>query len=160
MMRKALESTALLLSFIGNIRISFLPTTPLLSMAPNILLLIHAKNTSVTSLLYQEKGDTEDLKNYRPISVINADLNILTKALTNRLRQVLPLLIHFTPTAVDGRKIDNTRHMLRDLIQLSNNENLDSAFIFLDQEKAFDRVNHDFLYKTMHAFGIGATLIS
>ena len=67
---------------------------------------IHAKNTSVTSLLYKEKGDTEDLKNYRPISLINVDLKILTKALTNRLRQVLPSLIHFTQTAVDGRKID------------------------------------------------------
>ena len=49
--------------------------------------------------------------------------------------------------------------MLRDLIQLANNENLDTAFIFLDQEKAFDSVNHD-LYKTMHVFGIGATFIS
>ena len=120
----------------------------------------HAKNTSVTSLLYKVKGDTEDLKNYLPISLINVDLTILTKALTNRLRQVLPSLIHFTQTAVDGRKIDNTRHMQRDLIQLSNNENLDSAFIFLDHEKAFDRVNHDILYKTMHAFGIGATFVN
>ena len=37
---------------------------------------------------------------------------------------------------------------------------MDSAFIFLDQEKAFDRVNHDILYKTMHAFGMGATFIN
>ena len=50
--------------------------------------------------------------------------------------------------------------MLRDLIQLSNNENLDLAFIFLDQEKAFDCMNHDFLYKTMHAFGRGATFVN
>ena len=46
----------------------------------------HAKNTSVTTLLYKEKGDTEDLKNYRPISLIHVDLKILTNALTNRLR--------------------------------------------------------------------------
>ena len=31
--------------------------------------------------------------------------------------------------------------------------------IFLDQEKAFDRVNHNFLYKTMRAFGIGEIFI-
>ena len=117
------------------------------------------KNTSVTALLYKEKGDTDDLKNYRPISLINVDLKILTKALTNRLKKVLPSLIHFTQTAVDGRKIDNTIHMLRDFIQLANNENLASAFIFLDQEKAFDRVNHEFLYKTMKAFGIGPAFI-
>ena len=113
------------------------------------------KNTSVTALLYKEKGDTDDLKNYRPISLINVDLKILTKTLTNRLKTVLPSIIHFTQTAVDGRRIDNTVHMLRDFVQLANTENLESAFIFLDQEKAFDRVNHAFLYKTMHAFGIG-----
>ena len=112
------------------------------------------KNTSVTALLYQEKGDTDDLKNYRPISLINVDLKILTKTLTNRLKKVLPSLIHFTQTAMDGRKIDNTIHML-----LANNENLASAFIFLDQEKAFDRLNHEFLYKTMKAFGIGPAFI-
>ena len=117
------------------------------------------KNTSVTAILYKEKGDTDDLKNYRPISLINVDLKIVTKALTNRLKKVLPSLIHFTQTAVDGRKIDNTIHMLRDSIKLANNENLASAFIFLDQEKAFDRVNHEFLYKTMKAFGIGPAFI-
>ena len=117
------------------------------------------KNTSVTALLYKEKGDTDDLKNYRPISLINVDLKILTKTLTNRLKTVLPSIIHFTQTAVDGRRIDNTVHMLRDFVQLANTENLESAFIFLDQEKAFDRVNHAFLYKTMRAFGIGPVFI-
>ena len=119
----------------------------------------HSKNTSITSILYKEKGDTDDLKNYRPISLINVDLKILTKALTSRLKKVLPSVIHYTHTAVDGRKIDNTAHMLRDLIQLANIEDLPSAFIFLDQEKAFDRVNHEFLYKTMKAFGIGPAFI-
>ena len=87
------------------------------------------------------------------------DLKILTKTLTNRLKTVLPSIIHFTQTAVDGRRIDNTVHMLRDFVQLANTENLESAFIFLDQEKAFDRVNHAFLYKTMRAFGIGPVFI-
>ena len=54
-----------------------------------------------------------------------------------------------------GRRIDHTVHLLRDLIQLANDEDDQVAFIFLDQEKAFDRVNHNFLYKTMSAFGIG-----
>ena len=49
--------------------------------------------------------------------------------------------------------------MLIDLIELAKKENLDAAFIFLDQEKAFDRVDHDFLYRTMSAFGIGDTFI-
>ena len=58
-----------------------------------------------------------------------------------------------------GRKIGETVHLIRDLIQLANDENDTVAFIFLDQETAFDRVNHNFLYKTMGAFGFGQGFI-
>ena len=116
-------------------------------------------NTSVTTLLYKDKGDIENLQYYRPLSLINTDIKLLSKALTNRLKQVLPTIIHKSQSAVDGRRIDNTVHLLRDLIDLANKENLEAAFIFLDQEKAFDRVDHQFLYKTMNAFGIGNNFI-
>ena len=113
------------------------------------------RNTSVTTLVFKHKGHVYELDNYRPIALINVDIKILTKALSNRLRPVLDKIIHHSQTAVDNRKIDYTVHMLRDLIDLINKENSEGALIFLDQEKAFDRVDHDFLYSTMAAFGIG-----
>ena len=116
-------------------------------------------NTSVTTLIYKDKGSADDLINYRPISLINTDLKILSKALTTRLKPILPHIIHKSQTAVDGRRIDHNLHLVRDLIDLSNTENLDAAFIFLDQEKAFDRVDHQFLYRTLQAFGFGDTFI-
>jgi len=87
-------------------------------------------------------------------------LKILTKALANRLKFVLPDIIHRTQTNVHGRKIDYTIHMLRDLIQLAENENLSAGFIFLDQEKAFDRVNHKFLFRVMKQYNIGDAFIN
>ena len=89
------------------------------------------------------------LTNYRPISLINADVKIITKVLAERLKYVLPSIIHPTQTAVYGRKIDQNIHLVRDLIDLANRDDDTAAFIFLDQEKAFDRVNHEFLFKTM-----------
>ena len=118
-----------------------------------------AKNTSVIKLVYKKKGEIFLLINYRPISLINVDVKILTKTLANRLKYILPTIIHKSQTAVFGRKIDETVHLIRDLIEMANKEDDQAAFIFLDQEKAFDRVNHDFLFKTMRAFGFGEGFI-
>ena len=49
--------------------------------------------------------------------------------------------------------------LIRDLIDLINKDDSEGALIFLDQEKAFDRVEHDFLFKTMAAFGFGDAFI-
>ena len=117
------------------------------------------RNMGITKLIYKDKGDPKDLANYRPISLLNCDLKILTKTLATRLKSVLPDIIHRTQTAVPGRKIDYTIHMLRDLIQLANDENLSAGFIFLDQEKAFDRVNHQFLFRVMKQYNIGDVFI-
>ena len=51
-------------------------------------------------------------------------------------------------------------HMIKDLVEDQiNKDDLEAALIFLDQEKAFDRVEHDFLFKTMAAFGFGSNFI-
>ena len=117
------------------------------------------QNTSVTILIYKHKGETYILDNYRPISLINVDLNFLAKALANRLKTILPTIIHQSQTAIDGRRIDYTIHMLRDLIDLTEKEDDEAAFIFLDQLKAFDMVDHDLLFKTMDTFGFGNEFI-
>ena len=74
------------------------------------------KNMSVTTLIYKDKGDRDNLNNYRPISLINTDVKIITKALANRLKYVLPSIIHPSQTAIHDRRIDYTIHMMRDLI--------------------------------------------
>ena len=50
--------------------------------------------------------------------------------------------------------------MIRDLTDLVDMDDSEGAFIFLDQEKAYDRVDHDFLYKILEKFGIGPVFIN
>ena len=48
---------------------------------------------------------------------------------------------------------------MRDVIDKSNTENTPLAILSLDQAAAFDRVKHDYLFKTMAAFGVGEAFI-
>ena len=118
-----------------------------------------SKNSSVTSLIYKDRGESYLLSNYRPIALMNVDVKILTKLLSMRLLVVLPSIIHETQTAVYGRRIDNNVNLVRDLIDLANKDGEDAALLFLDQEKAFDRVNHGVLFRTMERFGFGTGFI-
>ena len=91
--------------------------------------------------------------------MINEDIKIISKVLAERLKYALSSIVQSTQTAVYGRKIDQNIHLVRDLIEISIRDNDIAAFIFLNQEKAFDRVNHEFLFEIMQAFGIGKTFI-
>ena len=93
---------------------------------------IPTRNTSITTLIYKEKGEIDDLKNYRPISLINNDIKILSKVLANRLNKVIPSIIQNTQTAIIGRKIDNTIHLVRDIIDFTNKNDMEGTLIFLD----------------------------
>ena len=106
-----------------------------------------------------KKGDRIRIKNYRPITLLNVDLKIITKALSVRLNTVISKLIHVNQTCVSGRKIDNNIHIVQNLIDLINEEDGEAAFIFLDQEKAFDRMDHSFIFKTLKKFGFGENFI-
>ena len=109
----------------------------------------------VISLLFK-KGDRTQLQNWRPITLLNTDYKILTKALVNRLKHTLPFLIHTDQTGcIPGRTInDNLRH-IQDTITYANEMNIPLALLSVDQLKAFDRVSHTFLFKTLAKFGFG-----
>ena len=119
----------------------------------------NSRNTSITTIFYKEKGETFLLSNYRPISLINTDIKIISKILANRLKVVLPTILNPLQTGIPGRHIDQTIHLLRDIIDISNEEDLETALLFIDQEKAFDRVNHEYLFKTLKAYGFGNNYI-
>ena len=111
--------------------------------------------------LLPKQGDNSLLKNWRPISLLCSDYKIFTKALSLRLKQVLQDIIHVDQSyTVPGRQIFDNIHLIRDCIHFHNDMNLPLGILSLDQEKAFDRVSHHYLFQTLHAFGFGENFIN
>ena len=114
-----------------------------------------SQRRGVISLLFK-KGDWTKLQNWRPITLLNTDYKILTKALSNRLKNTLSSIIHTDQTAcIPGRTINDNLRLIQDAIAYANETNTPLALISVDQLKAFDRVSHDFLFKTLDKFGFG-----
>ena len=103
-----------------------------------------------------KKGDCKNLKNWRPISLLNVDYKICSKVLSLRLSRVLEFIVDPDQTcSVPGRKITSNLHILGDVLDHIDRTNETGILISLDQEKAFDRVNRTFLLNLLSRFGFG-----
>ena len=112
------------------------------------------------TLLCKDKEKCSDLKNWRPISLLNTDVKILSKILCNRLKQVITTIVNKDQTCgIPGRSILDNLHLLRNTLDYVKQKDLKLILLSLDFRKAFDNVSHDFLFKTLSNFGFGPDFI-
>ena len=108
-----------------------------------------------------KKDDLTEIKNWRPISLLNCDYKILSKSTAIRLKASLHHIISPEQTcSVPNRQFFSNLYYFRDLIQYSNNKKIQSFILNFDQEKAFDKVDINFLLKTLKKFNFGDNFIS
>ena len=109
---------------------------------------------SYITLICKDETRADEMKCYRPISLLNIDYKVISKAITNRLGRDLPKIIGIDQTcSVKGRSIFDNLHLIRNVMDYVDQKNLTASFICLDQEKAFDRVSRSYMFDTLRAFG-------
>ena len=103
-----------------------------------------------------EKGGKhfgEGLDDYRPIILLNTELKILVRVLANRLQLVISDLIGPEQTFdVKGRSIQDNLLLICEVLE-GIEDGTEDALIRLDQSKAFDRVDHQFLAFVLETAG-------
>ena len=111
--------------------------------------------------LIEKKGnDKRFLKNWRPISLINIDAKIATKFLAFRIRNVLSSLIHSDQTAyVKGRYIGESVRLIDDILEYTESNDIEVLLFSADFEKAFDSIDHCFMFSVLESFGLGLEVL-
>ena len=106
-------------------------------------------STAITKLIYK-KGDRADLKNWRPISLLNTDYKILSKIINNKFKIILQKIISKNQKCgVENRTIDQVIYNIQSAIDSAKQLNKDLSLICIDYEKAFRQSRSLFLKKSI-----------
>ena len=75
-------------------------------------------------------------------------------------KNVTPHLVNCDQTAyVKGRNIGESIRLIDDLMSYAEQENLDGLIFSADIEKAFDSVDHNFVFASLEKYGFGPDFI-
>ena len=79
------------------------------------------------------------IKNWRPLTLINCDYKIASKAIASRIKTFLPKLISDDQTGfLKGRCISENIRLLDIVIKYTEGRKIPGLLLFIDFEKAFD----------------------
>ena len=119
-----------------------------------------SQKQAIIKLLEKNDKDKRYIENWRPISLLNVDTKIISKALANRLKAVLPDIISHDQTAyVKGRFIGESTRLISDILEITDLHNIGGYILTADIEKAFDSMDHTFLIAALNKFGFGKYFI-
>lgn len=114
----------------------------------------------ILSLIPKKDRDNCYIKNWRPITLLNTDYKILSKAIANRVQKYLSKLISLDQTGfMKDRNISTNIRKIIDIDEYCRNESIEAILLSVDAEKCFDKVETRYIDRIMDYFNFGPNLI-
>ena len=110
-------------------------------------------------LIPKGDGPLHDIRKWR--TLLNVVYKILAKTIARRLQLFLPQLIHDSQTGfVQERSIFDNIFLFWEMVATTEQQQQNLAILFLDFEKAYDRVDWDFMEGTLLHMGFSMQWIT
>ena len=102
-----------------------------------------SQRQAIIKLIEKKDRDKRYIKNWRPISLLNVDTRVISKALSERLKNVLSSLMSTQQTAyIKNRSIGEAGRLISDIVNICDRNNNGALLVTIDIEKAFDSLDH------------------
>ena len=118
------------------------------------------KESRVT--LIHKGGSAHELKNYRPIAIVNIVCKLCMIIIRNRMNEWVEssrLLGDVQGGFRRGRRTEDNLFMLERMMEMNKVRGEQFFIAFVDMEKAYDRVNRKKLFEVMRGYGISEYLV-
>jgi len=111
--------------------------------------------------LIPKVGEATNMKQFRPIGLLNCSFQIFSKLLTLRLTSVVQRIVAPTQSAfIKGRYILESVVVAHELVHSVHQSGEPGIILKLDYEKAYDRVSWSFLFDMLEARGFDPVWIN
>ena len=102
---------------------------------------------------------SENIKAWRPITLLNVDFKIISSAMASRLKRVLGKLTDSCQIAyIKGRYIGENTRLVYDVISYLSETNGKGLILSADFEAAFNSLSWDFVSERLKAINLGRNL--
>ena len=121
----------------------------------------NSQGDALISLLYKGSGAVrEDIKSWRPISILNSDYKLLAKIFSLRINTVIDQLVDQNQAAfIKGRGSAFMIREIYDIIEKEKSVKGNSILLSLDYAKAFDTISTRAIISAIKLYGFGDNFV-
>ena len=96
-----------------------------------------SQKQAVIKLIEKKDRDKRFIKNWRPISLLNIDMKLISMVLASRLKSVISTIVNENQVAyVNNRFISESGRLISDVLEITNSLDIEGLLMAVDKEKA------------------------